>query len=120
MPNSPVMAFTLFISVLCSSLQTYANGLRFVLTILGGTIAVMGSRVIGYTSAGALGCVTTAFIARIGWRREERKLTPQQLQAQQVVSIQALPEKNTIKCSFQNYFSKKYISSNEKIKLNIS
>ncbi|XP_020816391.1 mitochondrial sodium/hydrogen exchanger 9B2 isoform X2 [Drosophila serrata] len=66
---------------------TYANGLRFVLTILGGTIAVMGSRVIGYTSAGALGCVTTAFIARIGWRREENKLTPQQLQAQQIASV---------------------------------
>ncbi|KAH8354411.1 hypothetical protein KR084_010374, partial [Drosophila pseudotakahashii] len=66
---------------------TYANGLRFVLTVLGGTIAVMGSRVIGYTSAGALGCVTTAFIARIGWRREEARLTPQQLQAQQIASV---------------------------------
>ncbi|KAH8313251.1 hypothetical protein KR067_003039, partial [Drosophila pandora] len=66
---------------------TYANGLRFVLTILGGTIAVMGSRVIGYTSAGALGCVTMAFIARIGWRREEAKLTPEQLQAQQIASV---------------------------------
>ncbi|XP_065721993.2 sodium/hydrogen exchanger 9B2 isoform X3 [Drosophila suzukii] len=66
---------------------TYANGLRFVLTVLGGTIAVMGSRVIGYTSAGALGCVTTAFIARIGWRREEARLTPPQLQAQQIASV---------------------------------
>ncbi|KAH8384107.1 hypothetical protein KR009_012156, partial [Drosophila setifemur] len=66
---------------------TYANGLRFVLTILGGTIAVMGSRVIGYTSAGALGCVTTAFIARIGWRREESKLTPQQMEAHQIASV---------------------------------
>ncbi|XP_026839830.1 sodium/hydrogen exchanger 9B2 isoform X1 [Drosophila erecta] len=66
---------------------TYANGLRFVLTVLGGTIAVMGSRVIGYTSAGALGCVTTAFIARIGWRREEARLTAQQLQAQQTASV---------------------------------
>ncbi|XP_032577583.1 sodium/hydrogen exchanger 9B2 isoform X1 [Drosophila sechellia] len=66
---------------------TYANGLRFVLTILGGTISVMGSRVIGYTSAGALGCVTTAFIARIGWRREEARLTAQQLQAQQIASV---------------------------------
>uniref|UniRef100_A0A6P4FY43 Mitochondrial sodium/hydrogen exchanger 9B2 isoform X1 n=2 Tax=Drosophila rhopaloa TaxID=1041015 RepID=A0A6P4FY43_DRORH len=66
---------------------TYANGLRFVLTVLGGTIAVMGSRVIGYTSAGALGCVTTAFIARIGWRREESRLTAQQLQAQQIASV---------------------------------
>jgi len=56
------------------------------MTILGGTIAVMGSRVIGFTSAGALGCVMMAFIAGIGWKRQELKMTPQQLQAYQVVS----------------------------------
>ncbi|KAH8416667.1 hypothetical protein KR222_005024, partial [Zaprionus bogoriensis] len=67
----------------------YANGLRFALTILGGAIAVMGSRAIGYTSAGALGCVMMAFIAGIGWKREELKLTPQQLQAYQVVRASA-------------------------------
>lgn len=55
------------------------------LTVLGGSIAVMGSRAIGYTSAGALGCVMTAFIAGIGWKREEKKMTAQQLQAYQVV-----------------------------------
>lgn len=55
------------------------------LTVLGGSIAVMGSRAIGYTSAGALGCVMTAFIAGIGWKREEKKMTPQQLRAYQVV-----------------------------------
>ncbi|XP_034485487.1 sodium/hydrogen exchanger 9B2 isoform X2 [Drosophila innubila] len=65
----------------------YANGLRFVLTILGGTIAVMGSRVIGFTSAGALGCVMMAFIAGIGWKRQEQKMTPQQLQAYQLASV---------------------------------
>ncbi|KAH8310451.1 hypothetical protein KR044_001417, partial [Drosophila immigrans] len=65
----------------------YANGLRFVLTILGGTVAVMGSRVIGFTSAGALGCVMMAFIAGIGWKRQELKMTPQQLQAYQVASV---------------------------------
>ncbi|KAH8358860.1 hypothetical protein KR093_002959, partial [Drosophila rubida] len=65
----------------------YANGLRFVLTVLGGTVAVMGSRVIGFTSAGALGCVMMAFIAGIGWKREELKMTPQQLQAYQVASV---------------------------------
>ncbi|XP_022230053.2 sodium/hydrogen exchanger 9B1 isoform X2 [Drosophila obscura] len=79
--------YGMMLQFLPSRNATYANGLRFVLTILGGTIAVMGSRVIGYTSAGALGCVTTAFIARIGWRREESKLTPQQLQAHQIASV---------------------------------
>lgn len=68
--------------------QVYANGLRFALTILGGSIAVMGSRIIGYTSAGALGCVMLAFIAGIGWKREELKLTPYQMQATQIVSTQ--------------------------------
>ncbi|XP_017145172.2 sodium/hydrogen exchanger 9B2 isoform X2 [Drosophila miranda] len=79
--------YGMMLQFLPSRNATYANGLRFVLTILGGTIAVMGSRVIGYTSAGALGCVTTAFIARIGWRREESKLTPHQLQAHQIASV---------------------------------
>ncbi|XP_064552233.1 sodium/hydrogen exchanger 9B1 [Drosophila montana] len=65
----------------------YANGLRFALTILGGSIAVMGSRIIGYTSAGALGCVMLAFIAGIGWKREEHKLTPHQMQAHQIASV---------------------------------
>ncbi|XP_001358105.3 sodium/hydrogen exchanger 9B1 isoform X2 [Drosophila pseudoobscura] len=79
--------YGMMLQFLPSRNATYANGLRFVLTILGGTIAVMGSRVIGYTSAGALGCVMTAFIARIGWRREESKLTPHQLQAHQIASV---------------------------------
>ncbi|XP_068156182.1 sodium/hydrogen exchanger 9B1 isoform X2 [Drosophila tropicalis] len=79
--------YGMMLQYLPSRNAVYANGLRFVLTILGGTIAVMGSRVIGYTSAGALGCVTTAFIARIGWKREESKLSPQQLQAHQIASV---------------------------------
>ncbi|XP_046865122.1 sodium/hydrogen exchanger 9B1 isoform X2 [Drosophila willistoni] len=79
--------YGMMLQYLPSRNAVYANGLRFVLTILGGTIAVMGSRVIGYTSAGALGCVTTAFIARIGWKREESKLSPQQLQAHQISSV---------------------------------
>lgn len=68
-------------------LQNYVNGLRFILTVLGGTIAVMGSKTIGYPSAGALGCVTVAFIAGIGWKRQEKKLTPKQLQAYETVSL---------------------------------
>ena len=67
-------------------LQAYVNGLRFILTILGGAIAVMGSKAIGYPSAGALGCVTVSFIAGIGWKRQMEKLTPQQLQAYENVS----------------------------------
>lgn len=62
--------------------QPYLNGLRFVLTILGGTIAAMGSRAIGYPSAGALGCMTIAFFAGIGWKRQQRQLTAQQRQRQ--------------------------------------
>lgn len=69
------------------SLQNYVNGLRFILTVLGGTIAVMGSKTIGYPSAGALGCVTVAFIAGIGWKRQEKKLTPKQLEAYETVSF---------------------------------
>ncbi|XP_023176845.2 sodium/hydrogen exchanger 9B1 isoform X2 [Drosophila hydei] len=65
----------------------YANGLRFALTMLGGTIAVMGSRIIGYTSAGALGCVMLACIGGIGWKREALKMTPQQLQAYEIASV---------------------------------
>ncbi|KRG02350.1 sodium/hydrogen exchanger 9B1 isoform X1 [Drosophila mojavensis] len=65
----------------------YANGLRFVLTVLGGTIAVMGSRAIGYTSAGPLGCVMLACIAGVGWKREVLKMTPQQLQAYEIASV---------------------------------
>lgn len=41
--------------------------------IFGGTIAVMGSKAIGYPSAGALGCVTVAFVAGIGWKKQELK-----------------------------------------------
>lgn len=64
------------------SIQAYLNGLRFVLTVLGGTISVMGSRTIGYPSAGALGCMTIAFFAGIGWKGQQQHLTPQQLQRQ--------------------------------------
>lgn len=67
--------------------QTYANGLRFVLTILGGAISVMGSKAIKYPSAGALGCVTVAFVAGIGWKRQQKRMTPQQQQAYETVSL---------------------------------
>ncbi|XP_055588388.1 sodium/hydrogen exchanger 9B2 isoform X2 [Uranotaenia lowii] len=47
----------------------YSNGLRFSMTILAGTLAVVGSKLIGYPSAGALGCITTAFVASTGWKK---------------------------------------------------
>lgn len=41
---------------------------------LGGMFAVLGSKFIGYPSAGALGCITIAFVAGIGWRRRAAKV----------------------------------------------
>lgn len=37
--------------------------------LLGGLFSVMASKFIGYPSAGALGCITIAFVARICWKR---------------------------------------------------
>ncbi|XP_049305618.1 sodium/hydrogen exchanger 9B2 isoform X4 [Bactrocera dorsalis] len=74
--------YGLMLTILPSTKTAYLNGLRFVLTILGGTIAVMGSRAIGYPSAGVLGCMTIAFFAGIGWKRQQRQLTAQQRQRQ--------------------------------------
>uniref|UniRef100_A0A1A9ZZS2 Cation/H+ exchanger transmembrane domain-containing protein n=1 Tax=Glossina pallidipes TaxID=7398 RepID=A0A1A9ZZS2_GLOPL len=73
--------FGLMLQFVPSRNATYANGLRFVLTVLGGTISVMGSKAVGYTSAGALGCVTLAFVAGIGWRRQQLKLTAEERHA---------------------------------------
>lgn len=42
--------------------------------VLGGLMSVWGSKFIGYPSAGALGCITIAFVAGIGWRRRAAKV----------------------------------------------
>uniref|UniRef100_A0A2M4AMQ4 Putative cation proton antiporter n=2 Tax=Anopheles triannulatus TaxID=58253 RepID=A0A2M4AMQ4_9DIPT len=47
----------------------YSNGLRFTVTALAGTLSVVGSKAVGYPTAGALGCIVTAFVAGTGWRR---------------------------------------------------
>ncbi|EGK96925.1 AGAP002324-PB [Anopheles gambiae str. PEST] len=47
----------------------YTNGLRFAMTALAGTLSVVGSKKVGYPSAGALGCIVTAFVAGTGWRK---------------------------------------------------
>lgn len=49
----------------------YVNGLKFTLIILMGTLSVVGSKAIKYPSAGALGCITTAFIATEGWKKQK-------------------------------------------------
>lgn len=68
------------------SVQQYANGLRFVLMALGGMLAVLGSKYIGYPSAGALGCITIAFVAGIGWRQRATHLTAKQSGSVEYVS----------------------------------
>ncbi|KAG4068619.1 hypothetical protein HA402_002310 [Bradysia odoriphaga] len=58
--------------VLCyipSNKAKYSNGLRFTMMLLGGLFSVMASKFIGYPSAGLLGCITIAFVARICWKR---------------------------------------------------
>lgn len=40
---------------------------------LSGTLAVMGSKYLGYPSAGALGCITASFVAGTGLRRRKIK-----------------------------------------------
>ncbi|XP_052863572.1 sodium/hydrogen exchanger 9B2-like [Anopheles cruzii] len=47
----------------------YSVGLRFTMTALAGTLSVVGSKAIGYPTAGALGCIVTAFVAGTGWRK---------------------------------------------------
>lgn len=40
--------------------------------MLGGCVAVIGSKAIGYPSAGALGCTIVSFVAGIGWKKENQ------------------------------------------------
>lgn len=41
--------------------------------VLSGTLSVMGSKYLGYPSAGALGCISASFVAGTGWRRRKAK-----------------------------------------------
>uniref|UniRef100_A0A8D8B9Q4 Mitochondrial sodium/hydrogen exchanger 9B2 n=2 Tax=Culex pipiens TaxID=7175 RepID=A0A8D8B9Q4_CULPI len=47
----------------------YSNGLRFTMVAAAGTLAIVGSRTIGYPSAGNVGCISTAFVASALWKR---------------------------------------------------
>lgn len=62
-----------FIAFFLFSRQKYSNGLRFTTIVLCGTLAVMGSKYLGFPSAGALGCITASFTAGTGWRRRKAK-----------------------------------------------
>ncbi|XP_055312721.1 putative SLC9B1-like protein SLC9B1P1 isoform X3 [Sitodiplosis mosellana] len=55
--------------VLPSEKSKYANSLRFMLMVLGGLLSVIGSRAIGFTSAGALGCCTLAAACGRSWKK---------------------------------------------------
>lgn len=41
--------------------------------MLAGILSVVGSRGIGFPSAGALGCITISFVAGTGWRKQTGK-----------------------------------------------
>lgn len=41
--------------------------------VLSGTLSVMGSKYLGYPSAGALGCISASFVAGTGWRRRKQQ-----------------------------------------------
>ncbi|KAG5673012.1 hypothetical protein PVAND_003091 [Polypedilum vanderplanki] len=56
-----------------SDKSKYANGLRFTTIVLSGALSVMGSKYLGYPSAGALGCISASFVAGTGWRRHKKR-----------------------------------------------
>lgn len=49
-------------------MQIYSNALRFGLTFAAGLVSVLGSKYLGYNCAGALGCMTLAFIIGNGFK----------------------------------------------------
>ena len=44
--------------------------LQFIIVFCGGLLAVFGSRMADLAGAGALGCLTLAFVAALGWRKD--------------------------------------------------
>lgn len=55
------------------SFQKYANGLRFTMMVLGGLLSVIGSRAIGFTSAGALGCMVLSCVCGRSWQKPKHQ-----------------------------------------------
>lgn len=56
-----------------STNQEMKTLLRFVLLFGGGLLATFGSRALDISGAGALGCLTLAFVAALGWRKEVKQ-----------------------------------------------
>lgn len=50
-------------------LQRHQAELKFLLVVCAGTLSVMGSKYIGYPSAGALGCTIVAIVIGMRWKR---------------------------------------------------
>lgn len=63
---------------------------RFVILFFGGLLVTFGSRSLDLAGAGALGCLTLAFVAALGWRKElqlgEHVSLPQSLSVAPTVS----------------------------------
>ncbi|XP_031633626.1 sodium/hydrogen exchanger 9B2 isoform X2 [Contarinia nasturtii] len=55
--------------LLPSEKSKYANGLRFTMMVFGGILSVTGSRYLGFTSAGALGCMVLACVCGRTWQK---------------------------------------------------
>lgn len=51
--------------------QKYANALRFTAMVVSGMLSVIGSKAIGFPSAGALGCATMACVCARTWRKPQ-------------------------------------------------
>lgn len=50
-------------------MQTFSNSLRFGLMLLGGLLSVIGSKAIGFPSAGAIGCIVIACMCGLVWKK---------------------------------------------------
>lgn len=64
--------------------QKYARELRYFLIVLCGTLCVLGSKYVDYTSAGALGCITSSTVLTVGLKK--RKLNNPAYNTDQVES----------------------------------
>ncbi|CAL4132435.1 unnamed protein product [Meganyctiphanes norvegica] len=68
------LGFGLAVGVMCLFLpdrhSVWSGPLRFIVLLVCGILAVFGSTKIGFGGAGALGCLTMAFVAGCGWRAQ--------------------------------------------------
>ncbi|XP_059610429.1 putative SLC9B1-like protein SLC9B1P1 isoform X2 [Phlebotomus argentipes] len=62
-----------FLTLMPSNKSTYSTGLRVATIVLAGVLGVVGSKAIGYPSAGALSCIVVSFVAGTGWRKKHAR-----------------------------------------------